>query len=182
MPKVATPRLGCALVVPPSVALPGGFAPSWMTTVVVSAPATGTPAESTTLTCTAGLIFCPTCVFWGFAMKTRATGGAVDVGCGPPEPDTSLSRWQPTTSAPSARAQIVFTIIGRACCKCRTCSTSLAESYPQSGPGRSGSGSVAREQQAELRVRRPHGSPIPATTRIELLVAPLRPPALTPRV
>src|SRR6266513_2884666 len=41
-----------------------------------------------------------------------------------PEPDTSLSRWKPTKSAPSARTQSVFTIIGRACCNCRSCSTS----------------------------------------------------------
>src|SRR2546427_8336974 len=82
-------------------------------------------------------------------MKTRATGGAVDVGCGPPEPDTSLSRWQPTTSAPSARTQSVFIIIGRACCKCRTCSTSPGDSLPQSARGRCEAGSVARPQQLE---------------------------------
>src|SRR5438874_13757514 len=117
--NVATPFTGCVFFVPFRVSLPG-LSCRVTTTVTVSTPATGFPAESTILTCT-GPIGRPACTDRGGVVNARPTGVPWDGGGDPPpDPPSSLSRWQPTASAPSARTQSVFVIIGRACCKCRT--------------------------------------------------------------
>src|SRR5437763_1047456 len=117
--NVATPFTGCVFFVPFRVSLPG-LSCRVTTTVTVSTPATGFPAESTILTCT-GPIGRPACTDRGGVVNARPTGVPWEGGGEPPpDPPSSLSRWQPTASAPSARTRSVFVIIGRACCKCRT--------------------------------------------------------------
>src|SRR5437773_5513598 len=98
--KVATPFTEGTCLVPRSES-PVGFAPSDRMTMV--SRSVTWPAESRTVTCTGGLIGSPACALLGGEEEEKATraGGASDGGVF--HRVSSLSRWQLTTSATSAR-------------------------------------------------------------------------------
>ena len=103
MTNVATPFTEWATVSPRSES-PLGLAPSdRMTRVSRSVTC---PAESWTVTCTGGLIGSPARALLGGEEKATRAGGAWEGGVFPAF--NSLSRWQLTTRATSARRETSF--------------------------------------------------------------------------